>query len=197
MKASQPLLGALMRLPSRTVDEFDVFWGKYPKKRSKPAARRAFLAAKRRHGTDAIMAGLARHRFSSEVRFVPYPASWLNQERYLEEPEDLAADPWGLLAWYGEQPAQGGGGLFWVRGYEVEALVDVLLAAGFAVDWRGDLDVLGRWLVDGYRPDSIAEAVAEACGTASSPVRTLRWLDGRVRRRAYRWHAVRGEWVRA
>jgi hypothetical protein len=71
--------------------EFLVFWDKYPRKVGKPAAARAWTAAMKR-GDDAfaILRALETHMPSmlgNDMEFIPHPATWLNQERYKDQPE--------------------------------------------------------------------------------------------------------------
>lgn len=142
------------------------------------------------------MAGLDAYEFEPEERFQPHAATWLNQRRWVVEVgPDLAADPFGIGAWLAKQ-ASDLGSMFSPLGYDPEALRDILLACGFSATWRGSLDVLGRWLVDGFRPDSVADVCAEVCGTLVGEARSLLTFDRMVRRQALRWNARRQEWVR-
>jgi hypothetical protein len=86
--------------------------------------------------------------------------------------------------------------LFSAPGWGREACLEVLQAVGMPEEWRGDLDVLGAWLVDGYRPDDIARILAEQAMQSRISVR-LAWFDGLVRARALRWHGSRIGWRRA
>lgn len=69
---------------------FDAFWKVYPKKVSKKAAARAYDRALRRHSHDRIMTGV-EHLIASgkEWDFIPYPATWLNGERWADYDEPL------------------------------------------------------------------------------------------------------------
>ncbi|MGI5196540.1 hypothetical protein ACQEVY_23310 [Streptomyces sp. CA-288835] len=76
---------------------FDAFWITYPRKVAKGTARTAFAKALKR-GADpaAITAAAARHAAQwrathTEARFIPYPATWLNSERYDDESEPAAS----------------------------------------------------------------------------------------------------------
>lgn len=70
---------------------FDQFWERYPKKKSKGAAEKAWVKI----GPDdlltkRIMAGLEKARASPEWKkdngqFIPYPASWLNAKGWEDE----------------------------------------------------------------------------------------------------------------
>lgn len=68
---------------------FDDFWGDYPRKVGKDAARKAWRrAVARAESPDAIRAGLRKHLpalKSTEVRFQPHPATWLNEGRWQDE----------------------------------------------------------------------------------------------------------------
>jgi hypothetical protein len=80
---------------------FLAFWAAYPRKVSKPKAKLAFEKAVRVDlkpadlvGADAriarIMDALRRHPFSPDPQYRPYPATWLNNARWLDEPEKRA-----------------------------------------------------------------------------------------------------------
>lgn len=186
---------AIVALPPGVASDFDLFWSEYPRKVAKGAARKAFLTARRKASMAEIMAALLRYPWSADPQFIPHASTWLNGERYADEPgPDLAADAFGLGAWLAAQPPAEG--LFSPAGYELEALTDILEAAGFAATWRGDLDTLGAWITAGYRPDSIWEVVAVAAAAMSAAPRSLRAFDWMVRRRAWRWNMRLGCWER-
>ncbi|MFI5649967.1 helix-turn-helix domain-containing protein [Streptomyces anulatus] len=71
--------------------EFAAFYAAYPRKVGKGNARKAFAAAVKRGAKPAdLVAASAAHRDNwarcrTETRFIPYPASWLNGERYDDE----------------------------------------------------------------------------------------------------------------
>lgn len=71
------------------VSGFDLFWGEYPRKAGKGAARRKFEQAIRRTTALAIIQALAAQKaagmFSLDPQFIPHPATWLHQERYDDE----------------------------------------------------------------------------------------------------------------
>ena len=73
--------------------EFDIgFWPKYPHKTGKPVALRAFIAARRKHELWQILDGLARYvKTKPADRSWLNPATFLNQERYLDAPAAAAA----------------------------------------------------------------------------------------------------------
>jgi len=74
----------LFQPPPALLDQFEQFWLAYPRKCSKGEARRAFLKARKDVSFEEIMKGLRNFQFDHRPKFVPYPASWLNQERWLD-----------------------------------------------------------------------------------------------------------------
>lgn len=70
---------------------FAEFWLLYPRKVGKGAAEKAFAQMLKngvdwdvvRHALELQLSGLK----AKEPRFVPHPATWLNQRRWLDEPE--------------------------------------------------------------------------------------------------------------
>jgi hypothetical protein len=162
--------------------EFEAFWLAFPNRPNNPkvSARRSWLAVRKEATAEQIMAGLARYAFSPDPKFRPMASTWLNQRRYALEPENLDADPYGMGEFLDTLPHEGG---LSAHAYEREELHAVLIAAGFAPSWRGDLSPLNGWLADGYQPDSIAWVIAAAVvefGTRAS----LQAFDKRVRYRA-------------
>ena len=87
----------------RNHDGFDQFWEAYPKKKGRGAAYKAWQKVR----PDAaligrILAAVAAQKArdpqwsKEEGRFIPYPATWLNQERWSDEaeiPERTASGP--------------------------------------------------------------------------------------------------------
>ena len=76
---------------AEVIERFERFWTRYPRAAGKPAARKAFKGAVKRSGLEPIQAGFktwvvfwAENHTPEE--FIPYPATWLNQERYNDEP---------------------------------------------------------------------------------------------------------------
>ena len=74
---------------------FDEFWEKYPKKRSKGRAERAWVKIKPDEQLfKAILDGLERAKKSrdwlkNEGQFIPYPATWLNAKGWEDVHNDL------------------------------------------------------------------------------------------------------------
>ena len=69
--------------------EFQTFWGLYPKKVAKGAAIKAWQKlnqAERIEAVEALPNHLKYWKFKgTEKEFIPFPATWLNQMRYLDE----------------------------------------------------------------------------------------------------------------
>lgn len=70
---------------------FDQFWAAYPRKVAKGAARKAFQRAMSLTTLETILEALTWQRTQPQWmkdggEFIPYPASWLNAERWADEP---------------------------------------------------------------------------------------------------------------
>jgi len=72
-----------------TLNEaFETFWSIYPRRVGKAAARKAFDQLAHKH-LGEILDGVARLSVDPnlpETQFVPYPATWLRREGWLDEP---------------------------------------------------------------------------------------------------------------
>lgn len=84
-----PLKKTQGRTSSDALDaSFDEFWSVYPRRVGKGQARKAWASAMKKTDASTIIAGAARFASSSassELKFVPYPATWLNGERWDDE----------------------------------------------------------------------------------------------------------------
>ena len=111
---------------------FDAFWSTYPRRAGKPAAIKAWKAALKRGAKPAdlvaLAASFAKTNTATDVKFIPYPQKWLNDERYNDEqatpqsgvivpaywspteapPRHIADDPEAYSVWYAEQAANRG-----------------------------------------------------------------------------------------
>jgi len=68
------------------------FWPKYPHKTGKPKALAAYLKARTKATLEEILAGLDRYILSKPVdRPWLNPATFLNQERWLDQPAEVAS----------------------------------------------------------------------------------------------------------
>jgi hypothetical protein len=76
-------------------NDFDRFWEAYPHKVGKRAAETAFQRALKRSDLASILTGLQRAQLSRSWAdgFIPHPTTWLNQDRWLDEPDDRARAP--------------------------------------------------------------------------------------------------------
>lgn len=69
---------------------WDRFWDLYPRHIAKDAAHKAWLSALKREKAEVIIAGLERllpGLMAKEVKFRPYPATWLNAGRWADDVE--------------------------------------------------------------------------------------------------------------
>jgi hypothetical protein len=68
--------------------EFDLFWKAYPKKVARATAMKAFAKAFARHDgltVAELIAGAERYAKSiTDPKFIAYPATWLNGDRWLD-----------------------------------------------------------------------------------------------------------------
>lgn len=75
----------------RQIDvDFDAFWSEYPKKVGKGAAKKAFEKARKKATLESLVTAVRRQKCGSQWtredgRFIPNPATWLNQERWEDE----------------------------------------------------------------------------------------------------------------
>lgn len=79
-------------IPPKGESAFDQFWAAYPKKVGKEAARRAF--AKVKAPVDDLLLAIDQQKYSGQWtkengRFIPNPATWLNQGRWEDEVNDF------------------------------------------------------------------------------------------------------------
>ena len=73
-------------------DLFQEFWQVYPRKVAKRAAEKAYEKALRSAHHDDIMFGLSQQLPALEAKekqYIPHAATWLNGERWLDEPEQI------------------------------------------------------------------------------------------------------------
>jgi len=78
---------------SSSVDDgFDLFWSHYPRKVGKGAALKAWKKARKTASTKQIIAACnlyAALRRTEDSQYTAHPATWLNQERWLDETMNL------------------------------------------------------------------------------------------------------------
>jgi len=85
----------------------------YPRKVGRPVALKAIQRALKKHGFKLVMektVAYARSRWQQDPKFTPYPATWYNQERYMDAPETWANGNNGSnpSRWVGGADAQSG-----------------------------------------------------------------------------------------
>jgi hypothetical protein len=100
------------KTPSPSAPRFEAFWKAYPKKVAKDAALKAFLKRKPDDDLLARMLKAIETQSRSEGwrknggEFIPNPATWLNETRWLDEGVTLAAVPAPKQStWLAEQAA--------------------------------------------------------------------------------------------
>ena len=79
------------------ASNFDAFWISYPKKIAKPAAEKAWAKAKASDDFEVLMQALAKQKESDQWKsdggkFIPNPATWINQRRWEDETGEAAND---------------------------------------------------------------------------------------------------------
>ena len=83
---------------------FDIFWAQYPRKMARPVAMRAWsklTPEQQQHALDALPKHIGYWADTTEKQFIPYPASWLNQQRFYDELEMPEVKPKiQLVAWW-------------------------------------------------------------------------------------------------
>ncbi len=78
----------------RSNAAFEAFWKAYPRRKGKKAAEKALTKALRETSIETILRALARQTPSWEdLEFAPFPATWLNQGRWADEPEGMSSAP--------------------------------------------------------------------------------------------------------
>jgi hypothetical protein len=93
------------------MDDFTLFWGNYPNKRAKGDARKAWeQTASIRPDMKAIIEAIQNQCKTDQWRkdegkFIPYPATWLRQERWDDEVEVQLPGVVAGRAWH--ETAQG------------------------------------------------------------------------------------------
>lgn len=76
--------------PSPSGEAFGVFWDAYPKKVGKAAAEKAFTKAIKKTTVDRMIAAIRYQSLTDQWsreggKYIPYPSTWLNQERWNDD----------------------------------------------------------------------------------------------------------------
>ncbi len=84
---------------------FENFWSSYPRKTGKGGARKVFLKAIKTHEPEKIIQAAKQFASTnkSDPEFTPHPATWLNQERWTDEPLEPPKKKYQPFAWQEEQ----------------------------------------------------------------------------------------------
>jgi hypothetical protein len=80
---------------TKLQQEFNSFWEIYPRKLGKGEAKGAFVKAVDKFGADVVLEGVTRFASDPNLpapQFIPRAATWLNQERWEDEPYSVV-DP--------------------------------------------------------------------------------------------------------
>ena len=77
--------------------DFDLFWDEYPRKKGIGAARKAFEKAITKTDIQTILEAVRKQKTGGQWmrdngQYIPYPSTWLNQERWGDEPDLTPAD---------------------------------------------------------------------------------------------------------
>lgn len=78
------------------AEEFAAFWSHYPRKVGKAKAEQAFRRARRTTPLEAIARGLLAQLPDLQSRdkaYVPHATTWLNGQRWADEPGDAVIRP--------------------------------------------------------------------------------------------------------
>ena len=75
----------------RLQADFDLWYETYPRKKARPDALTKYKTARKKADAATLLAGAERerrqHEERNEIEFVPHPATWLHQERWLDVEE--------------------------------------------------------------------------------------------------------------
>lgn len=75
--------------PNKALDDFEKFWISYPRKIGKGAAKKSWIKAVKLASAQVIVDAVYQQRkgfnYEDNKKFIPLPATWLNQERWLDE----------------------------------------------------------------------------------------------------------------
>ena len=57
----------------------------YPRRVGKVAAKKAYTGARKSVSAEIILTAVKAYPWSEQSKFIPYPATWLNDERWQDE----------------------------------------------------------------------------------------------------------------
>lgn len=79
---------------NKFIDEFEIWWTRYPKKQSKKPAEKAFVKARAKASLEQLNDGLTRYIESmagKDPQFIALAGTWLNAERWTDEPAEAVS----------------------------------------------------------------------------------------------------------
>ena len=84
--------------PSTLPPGFIKFWAAYPKKKSKGQALKAWIKNGCEPIADEIVAAVKDYNFAEDPQYRPFPSTWLNGWRWLDEQDEGTVEE-GLDGW--------------------------------------------------------------------------------------------------
>lgn len=69
------------------LKEFEIFWKQYPRSENKSMAEKAFVKARKKASLELLLKRLEQYKYhnnKNDIKFA-YAATWLNQERWMDE----------------------------------------------------------------------------------------------------------------
>lgn len=85
------------------AEEFEDFWTIYPRREGKGAAKKAWAKAVKILPASELLPIVRSYSVrvhGTEKRFIPFPATWLNQERWADEVDEQKAEADGDGGWF-------------------------------------------------------------------------------------------------
>ena len=108
----QFLLNSKETVENRYTNRFEDFWSAYPRREAKGQAFKAWRKAIKVHNQQMIIEAAKRYgeSYTGEYQFIPLASSWLNAERWLDEPPPAArkAGPVTVMDLYADEPCEHG-----------------------------------------------------------------------------------------
>lgn len=195
-------------LPTSTVvsmdteaTRFEEFYRLYPRKVAKPAAFKAYKKAVKVTSHAVILDGLTSFKWPADVQYHPYPATWLNNQRWTEAPKTeqprgtsgVDPDPsdlWGITAFCTahteikpSEPEDRPNGLWAYKNSLFDRVARLVArAAGFQLSRAIDWSPLMSWIDLGLSPTvQIVPTIERMVATFSEPPTSLRPFDKSIR----------------
>lgn len=81
--------------------DFDQWYRTYPKREARGSAEKAYRSARQSADASTLLAGAeaaSKKYANADPKFIPLPATWLNQKRWLDEPSRASPPPPQLSA---------------------------------------------------------------------------------------------------